>query len=181
MTNNKTLPIRSADKSQLAGSQSLLGKSVPTAKSVAKTKTKLSPPESAVQPQPLFNDIQLSKIMFDCHMDSDTKRYFKTITPNVDFNTDFRIENIEEFETSGGIEWTASMLRNGVVVGEVENRGDGGCNLYHFNNREDRQTWESHATLAYLGRSTGDDEDSLCTFLDYLQPAQSTSSRASEA
>lgn len=42
----------------------------------------------------------------------------------------YSMEVSESMEHSRGVSWTGVIKLNGVVIADVENHGDGGCNIY---------------------------------------------------
>lgn len=75
---------------------------------------------------------------------------------------ELRITNQIEFR--GGVAWTADLLRNGVRVGAVEDRGDGGAVVVDFYTPEERKQWNLVVSAAYPESS----EEDFVSHLDFL-------------
>jgi hypothetical protein len=58
-------------------------------------------------------------------------------------------------EHSRGIMWTANLLREGKVVGIIEQMGDGGADRVGFNTVDDRRKWEADVKFAFGGDEEG--------------------------
>ena len=84
------------------------------------------------------------------------------------FKSNFRVKVKEQMETHSGVSWIADIYREGRKIGSAENRGDGGANYYYFDRREDRDDWETEATVAYENSDYEGDEDILFTYLDAI-------------
>ena len=44
----------------------------------------------------------------------------------------YTIKALRQHETNGGVYWSCNLYRNNKKVAEVENKGDGGANWYHW-------------------------------------------------
>lgn len=44
----------------------------------------------------------------------------------------FTVSKPKMLTTARGVAWTTNLFMDGKKVGTVENRGDGGCNIYNF-------------------------------------------------
>ena len=95
--------------------------------------------------------------------------YYKMISPKKGWHSAYSLGKCHEVEMSDGVAWERAIFKNGVKVGSVENRGDGGCHNYTFNTRADREHFEAVANDAYLGRDIAERED---TFVDWMDMAQ---------
>jgi hypothetical protein len=70
-----------------------------------------------------------------------------------------------QLETSRGVAWTGDLMRNGVKVGSVENRGDGGATEVFLAAADQRA--ELNAVLAAAYGESDADEDFIA-HLDFL-------------
>ena len=102
-------------------------------------------------------------------MDQQIEAYYKKVSPKEGWHSAYSLGKCHEVEMSNGVAWERSIFKNGIKVGSVENRGDGGCHHYTFNTREDQKHFEAVANDAYLGRDIEERED---TFVDWMDMAQ---------
>lgn len=61
----------------------------------------------------------------------------------------YRMKTTAIMEHSRGIAWTADLLREGVKIGTVEQRGDGGADWVYITDRQDRTRWEADVAAAF--------------------------------
>lgn len=61
----------------------------------------------------------------------------------------FSVKNIEYLETRRGVAWSCKITKNGKVVGGCENRGDGGCNTYYWNDKTAQAEFSREASAKH--------------------------------
>lgn len=69
--------------------------------------------------------------------------------PVAEFPYEMKTTNI--MEHSHGIAWTANLLREGTVIGIIEQMGDGGADRVFVTEKDDRAKWESDVAKAFPG------------------------------
>lgn len=69
-----------------------------------------------------------------------------------------------QIEFRGGVAWTADLFRNGIRVGSVEDRGDGGAVIVDFYVPEERKQWNAVVAAAYPEAC----EEDFVSHLDFL-------------
>ena len=80
----------------------------------------------------------------------------------------YSVKEMKEAKVRRGIAWSSKILRDGNKIGEVYNDGDGGCNIYYFDNNTERDLFEETAKKAYEGdmQFEGEEEDIFVAWLD---------------
>jgi hypothetical protein len=59
--------------------------------------------------------------------------------------TTYSVTNYKGHDTHDGVAWACDLLRDGTFIAHAENSGRGGCNLYHFQDRDEQAAFVAHA------------------------------------
>lgn len=94
--------------------------------------------------------------------------FYQSITPNVDFENEWKLTGVKKFKMRNGIAWTGVLIFRGSIAGTVECRGDGGCYYYEFTCKLVEDSFNRAVKDAYAGRELWDvAEDCFVNYLDW--------------
>lgn len=75
-----------------------------------------------------------------------------------------------QMNTYNGVAWTGDLSRDGVVIGTVEDRGDGGAPLVFITDPNESTAWTALLAVAYPGNSMA--EEDFIAHLDFTASGQ---------
>lgn len=85
--------------------------------------------------------------------------FYRPLNEDDDVQHTYSVKILEQTNVRRGVAWSSRILRGGNEVGTCWNDGDGGCNIYLFEVKEERELFESTARAAYKGVTQFEDEE----------------------
>ncbi|WP_427928319.1 hypothetical protein [Agrobacterium cavarae] len=82
--------------------------------------------------------------------------------------SNYTMHTTEMIELHRGIAWWADLLKDGIKIGSVENRGDGGADHVYIADKSDRAEW-----YQFVADKFEDDEEQATFDLQYQEEAMS--------
>lgn len=82
--------------------------------------------------------------------------------------SDYTIQTTEMIQIHRGVAWCADLLRGGIKIGTIENRGDGGADHVYIEDKSARAEW-----YQFVADKFEDDEEEATFYLVCQEDAMS--------